>query len=59
MTGELTIETRAVNRHEVVVLVRDTGPGIPAERMSRIFRAIFYHQIRRARDGTGYLPVNH
>ncbi len=38
---QLTIETRAVNRHEVVVLVRDTGPGIPAERMNRIFEPFF------------------
>jgi len=38
---QLSIETSVTNDSEVTVLVRDTGPGIPAERMGRVFEPFF------------------
>jgi len=37
----LTIETAATNGAEVTLLVRDTGPGIPADRIGRVFEPFF------------------
>jgi len=38
---QLTIETSVTNDTEVTLLVRDTGPGIPAERIGRVFEPFF------------------
>jgi PAS domain S-box-containing protein len=38
---QLTIETAATSDTEVTLLVRDTGPGIPAERIGRVFDSFF------------------
>jgi PAS domain S-box-containing protein len=38
---QLTIETSAADDAEVTLLVRDTGPGIPAERIGRVFEPFF------------------
>jgi two-component system, LuxR family, sensor kinase FixL len=38
---QLTIETSETNRAEVALLISDTGPGIPAERMEQIFEPFF------------------
>lgn len=38
---ELTIETRRLEADYIAMLVKDTGPGIPAEQMERIFEPFF------------------
>jgi signal transduction histidine kinase len=54
--GEIVLSARS---HEdgVLISVRDTGPGIPSEHVSRIFDR-FWQADRRRRDGVGLgLPI--
>lgn len=37
----------------VYVEVEDSGCGMDEETLSRVFRSVFHHKIRRARTGTG------
>ncbi|WP_052723894.1 ATP-binding protein [Paenibacillus wulumuqiensis] len=38
--GELTIETEAT-AHEVIMRIRDTGPGIPQEKLDKLFEPFY------------------
>ena len=53
-TGEVRITATAMNSH-FTVAVTDTGPGIPAEELKRVFEQ--FHQIdnsnTKAKGGTG------
>ncbi len=39
--GTLTIITRNTRNHEVLVLIADTGPGIPGDKLSEIFEPFY------------------
>ena len=49
---QITVSARH-EHNEVVISVRDTGPGIPAEVQSRIFERFFKVDRARATGGTG------
>jgi len=50
--GEVTISAKA-SKDEVVISVRDTGVGIPADALGRIFERFYKVDRARAREGTG------
>ena len=50
--GEVTISAKA-SKDEVVISVRDTGVGIPADALGRIFERFYKVDQARAREGTG------
>ena len=57
---ELHISTGGVSsRRGVRVGVRDTGPGLSPETLSRLFRAILHDEVRRHGHGPVYLPLDH
>lgn len=49
--GSLLVETRALNSFEVCIVIADTGPGIAAESLARIFEP--YFTTKRPGEGTG------
>ena len=49
--GKLLVESAAPNDREVCIIITDTGPGIPAEMIGRIFEP--YFTTKKAGDGTG------
>ncbi len=55
--GRLTVRSRR-NGSEVLIIVRDTGPGIPAELQSRIFNPFFTTKIRGSGTGLGLSICN-
>lgn len=46
--GTITVEGRAVSEHETAITVRDTGVGIAADQLEKIFDE--FHQADRRRD---------
>jgi signal transduction histidine kinase len=49
--GKLLVESAAPNEREVCIIISDTGPGIPADTLGRIFEP--YFTTKKAGDGTG------
>jgi len=49
--GRLLVETTALNNSEVCIVIADTGPGIAAESLARIFEP--YFTTKRPGEGTG------
>lgn len=49
--GSLLVETRAPNSAEVCIFIADTGPGIAADALARIFEP--YFTTKRPGEGTG------
>jgi signal transduction histidine kinase len=49
--GRLLVESRALNRSELCIVIADTGPGIAAESLERIFEP--YYTTKRPGEGTG------
>jgi len=54
-SGEVTVKTRA-NSHSVYIEVSDSGPGIPAENIEKIFRPFFSSKGYGKGTGLG-LPI--
>jgi len=49
--GRLLVESRSLNRSEVCIVIADTGPGIAAESLTRIFEP--YFTTKGPGEGTG------
>jgi signal transduction histidine kinase len=49
--GRLLVESTSLNSSEVCIVISDTGPGIAAESLSRIFEP--YFTTKRSGEGTG------
>jgi signal transduction histidine kinase len=49
--GSLLVESRALNSSEVCIVIADTGPGIAADALARIFEP--YFTTKRPGEGTG------
>jgi signal transduction histidine kinase len=49
--GSLLVESKAPNSSEVCIVIADTGPGIAAESLARIFEP--YYTTKRPGEGTG------